>query len=354
MPVFIAKDLCRLGANLFQAVGSPSEDAWLVSDHMVESGLLGHDTHSVLRFPQYVESVRSGKVVPGAAFDVIRETERIAKVSGNWNFGPVTAHRAADLAAKKARDGAVAAVTVIQCNHVARLGHYGAQIAADGDLVGMLFCNGHGSDHSTVPFGGAERRLPTNPLSIAIPTGREWPVVLDMTTSMTSGGAMRVYRNRAQPVPDGFIVDASGKPTTNVEAYYGPPHGAMLPLGFPSTGHKGFGLAVVVDILSGALSGAGCTQANPPEAGNALFIVAINIKSLVSVTDFHREVGEFVDRVKSSPVAEGFEAVMLPGEKSHLMRQQRLKKGLPVDDAAWEQIVDIATELDVELPHPKK
>ena len=284
MPVFAAGDLRRLGSDLFAAVGVPREEAELVADHMVESGLLGHDSHGVLRYPQYVESVRRGKVVPGAPFEILSEAPRIAHVSGNWNFGPVTAHRAAQLAASKARDGAVAAVTVRSCNHVARLGRFAAQIAASGDLVGMLFCNGHGSDHSTAPFAGAEKRLPTNPLAAAVPSGREWPILLDMTTSMTSGGAMRLYRNRREPVPEGFIIDSGGAPTTDVEKYYA--GGALLPLGFPGTGHKGFGLAVAVDILAGALSGAGCSRQDPPEAGNALLIAALNVAAFVPLDEF--------------------------------------------------------------------
>ena len=350
MPVFAAGDLRRLGSDLFAAVGVPREEAELVADHMVESGLLGHDSHGVLRYPQYVESVRSGKVVPGAPFEILSEAPRIAHVSGNWNFGPVTAHRAAQLAASKARDGAVAAVTVRSCNHVARLGRFAAQIAASGDLVGMLFCNGHGSDHSTAPFAGAEKRLPTNPLAAAVPSGREWPILLDMTTSMTSGGAMRLYRNRREPVPEGFIIDAGGAPTTDVEKYYA--GGALLPLGFPGTGHKGFGLAVAVDILAGALSGAGCSRQDPPEAGNALLIAALNVAAFVPLDEFLEEVGQFAQRVKSSPPADGFDEVVLPGEKSHRVREQRLRAGMPVDESAWEQIRAVAAELGVALPEP--
>ena len=350
MPVFAAGDLRRLGSDLFVAVGAPREEAELVADHMVESGLLGHDSHGVLRYPQYVDSVRSGKVIPGAPFEILSEAPRIAHVSGNWNFGPVTAHRAAQLAVEKARGGAVAAVTVRRCNHVARLGRFAAQIAASGDLVGMLFCNGHGSDHSTAPFGGAGRRLPTNPLAVAVPTGGDWPILLDMTTSMTSGGAMRIYRNLGEPVPDGFIIDAEGAPTTDVEKYYG--GGALLPLGFPGTGHKGFGLAVAVDILAGALSGAGCSRRDPPEAGNALLIAALNVAAFVPVAGFLEEVGEFAARVKSSPPTEGFDEVVLPGEKSHRVRGQRLRDGMPVDESAWEQIRAVAGELGVALPEP--
>ena len=251
MPTFRAEDLKLLGEQMFACVGVPADDAELVADHMVESGLLGHDSHSVLRYPQYVDMVRSGVVKPGAPMEILDEAPRLAQVSGNWNFGPVTATAAVELAIEKARDGALSVVTVKHCNHIARLGRF-VVLAAEQNFIGLMCANGHGSDLAVAPFGGRERRLPTNPLAVAIPTGKhEWPIVLDMTTSMTSGGALRNYRNRNEPVPAGSIIDAEGRPTTDVEDYYGPPQGAILPLGFPATGHKGTGLAIAIDILAG-------------------------------------------------------------------------------------------------------
>jgi uncharacterized oxidoreductase len=199
------------------------------------------------------------------------------------------------------------------------------------------------------PFGGRERRLPTNPLSVAIPTGaHEWPVVLDMTTSMTSGGALRQYRNRNEPAPEGSITDGDGRPTTDVEDYYA--GGAILPLGFPATGHKGTGLALVIDVLAGALSGAGCSRADSPETGNALFIAVLNPEAFLPLEEFTAEVDRFIDWVKSSPPAAGFDEVLLPGENSHRIFQERSRGGLEVDDTAWAQISELAKELGIELP----
>jgi len=350
MPRFTAESLRLLGADLFSSLGVPRDEADLVADHMVESGLLGHDSHSILRYPQYVDMVRRGQVKAGAPLEVIKDAPRLAQVSGGWNFGPVTATAAMELAIDKARTGAVSVVTVRDCNHVARLGRFAAMAPAAGDFISIVCANGHGADLAVAPHGGRERRLPTNPLAVAVPTKRDWPVLLDMTTSTTSGGALRYFRNRGEPAPPDSIVDGEGNPTVDVEEYYGPPPGAMLPLGFPVTGHKGFGLAVIVDVLAGALSGAGCSREDPPETGNALFMAVLRIEAFTPVDAFYAEVEQFIDWVKSSPPREGFDEVVLPGENSHVIRQQREAEGLEVDEAAWGEIEAIAAELGVDLP----
>jgi uncharacterized oxidoreductase len=352
MPRVHATDLERLGFEFFTHVGVPEADAQLVSEHMVDAGLLGHDTHSVLRFPQYTNMVREGKVKAGAPLEILQEKDGVLQVSGGWNYGPVTATRAVELAIEKAQTRALVAMTIKDCNHVARLGRFVDIVARQGNLIAILCANGHGSDLAVAPYGGRERRLPTNPLAVGIPTKRDWPIVLDMTTSMTSGGALRDYRNKGLPVPEGSIIDAEGRPSTNVEDFYGPPVGAMLPLGFPLVGHKGFGLSLVIDILAGGLSGGGMSQENPPETGNALFLTVFDISAFRDLADFHDDVDKFIDWLKSSPPMEGFEEVMLPGEKSYKTYQARRKNGLDVDDTAWEQITALAGELGIAVPEP--
>ena len=351
MPLFRAEDLRRAGEEMFQRLGVPVEDAELVTDHLVESGLLGHDTHSVLRLPQYVGMVRNGMVRPGAELELLAETPYMARVSGGWNFGPVTATAAVRLAIDKVRDGALSVVTVRDCNHVARLGRFAALAAAEG-MICMIAANGHGGDLAAAPFGGTQRRLPTNPLSVAIPSGRDWPVLLDMTTSAISGGDLRLLSNLGREAPEDAIIDAGGRSTTKVEEYYGPPQGAVLPLGFPQTGHKGFGLGLMVDILAGALSGAGCSQARPERSGNALFIAVLRTEAFAAAGDFLAATERFIEWVKSCPPTAGFDEVMLPGEHAHCQYLRRCRDGLEVDATAWEQIGALAAELEVELPEP--
>lgn len=353
MPRLAAADLKRLGRDFFVAVGVPEDHARLVADHLTEAGLDGHDSHGPLRLPQYVGMVRDGTVDPHAELRLLQETPYSARVSGGWNFGPVTATEAVQLAVDKATRGALAVVCVRDCNHIARLGSFAAVGPAAGQVV-LMAANGHGGDLAVAPHGGAARRLPTNPLCAALPSGRQWPLVLDMTTSAVSGGALRLLRNLGAAVAPGRIIDAEGQPTTDVEDYYGPPPGAMLPLGAPLTGHKGFGLAVAVDILAGALSGAGCSKADPERSGNALFIAALNIEAFTGLEDFRREADAFVGRLQDTPPAPGSDGVELPGERAFRTRGQRLQAGVPVDDSAWGQIGSLAVELGVALPTPVK
>ena len=351
MPRFRALDLQSLAEQLLLRSGVPDGDARLVAQHLVEAGLAGHDTHGVLRLPQYVDMMRSGKVCPGAPLTVLTRTAGAARVSGGWNYGPVTATAAMDLALELTGESAVGVVAVCECNHVARLGRFSA-IAAAAGCIGIVAANGHGGDLAVAPHGGCERRLPTNPLSVAVPTGHGWPLLLDMTTSVVSGGALRLWRNLGQAATAGTLIDAAGQQTTDVESYYATPPGAILPLGHPTAGHKGFGLALVVDILAGALSGAGCSQDDAPVTGNGLFVLALRIESFLPLPGFLAEVDRFIDWVKSSPPAPGFVEVIIPGEGAHRARNERLANGLEVDPAAWRQIAALADELRVPLPAP--
>ena len=351
MPTFAHQDLRRLGIDLLMAAEVPRAAATTVADHLVESGLRGHDTHSVLRFPQYVEMARSGKVKPDAPMTVVRETAFVAQVSGGWNYGQVTMNQAVELATAKATDAGFAVVTVRECNHVARLGHFAAAATAQ-NRIAIITSNGHGGDLCVAPFGGIARRLPTNPVAIGIPTGGAWPILLDMTTSAMSGGDMRWYRNWEKPLPAGNTIDHAGNPTRDVEAFYGPPAGAILPLGFLQSGHKGYGLSVVVDILSGALSGAGCSKENPPTTGNALFIAVLDVAAFLPLEEFFQHATALIDWIKSSPPAAGFEEILFPGENSHRIYLERSRTGLEVDGKAWDQIAELAAELEVALPLP--
>ena len=323
MPTFRCEDLDALARACLDRVGVPAADAALVADHLVEAGLMGHDTHSVLRLPQYVNMARDGTVELGADLTVIDESDFGARLSGGWNYGPVTATRALEVALDKVRGGAVAVVGVRDCNHVARLGRF-AERATREDCICLMTANGHGGDWSVAPFGGRTRRLPTNPICCGVPTGGDWPVILDMTTSMISGGDMRLLRNKGEDAPAGMLVDAEGRPTTKVEEYYGPP--------------------------PGAISGAGMTKQAPERTGNALFIAVLKVAAFQPLEEFYAEVQGFIEWMKACAPAEGFDEVFLPGERAYVRKRERMRDGLYVNEGAWGEIVELAAELSVELP----
>ena len=251
-----------------------------------------------------------------------------------------------NLAVEKAREASVGLVTVHRCNHVARLGGFASMAAAQG-MVGMISCNGHSADLAMAPWGGIGRMIPANCLAVAFPSGRDFPVLLDLTTAVAAGGKVRVKLAQGERLPEGWVIDAAGNSSTDPEDYVSR-QGALLPFGGP-VAHKGYGLAFVLDVLSGALSPAGCSMADSPVTGNALFVQAILIDAFRPLATFEAEVGRFIDHLKSASPAPGFDEVLVPGERSHRTRLKRLEEGIPIAEATWERICGKARELGISV-----
>ena len=347
MPILSAEELRRIGQELYQRLGASLEEATTVVDLLVESNLAGHDSHGVRRLLQYVAGIRSGKIVPKAKVEIEMETAATAVLKGNWGFGHVTAVEAMKIAIQKAKEASIGIVTVYQCNHVGRLGGYPPMAACQG-MVGIMSNNGHGSDLSMSPWGGVGRILPANCLAMAFPSDHEFPVALDLTTAVAAGGKVQLALERGEQIPEGWLSDAEGGSTTDPAVYVTDPRGSLLHFG-GTVGHKGSGLAVVLDILSGALSPAGCSRMNAEVTGNALFVQAIQIESFKPLEEFKAEVGQFINHVKSAAPAPGFDEVMVPGERSYRTRKHRLEEGILVEDATWEQICAAARDLGVKV-----
>jgi uncharacterized oxidoreductase len=249
------------------------------------------------------------------------------------------------LAIQKAKEADVSSVSVCRCNEVGRLGGY-ALIAAEHGMIGSLMVNDHGGGGCVAPYGGIERRLSTNPIAYAIPVGGRDPILLDMSTSVVASGKIRVKKNRKEPVPEGWIIDAAGKPTTNVEDFYGPPPGALLPFGGIAA-YKGFGLSFVVDILAGALTGAGCSRGEASRVGNGLFITVLNIASFVDPPAFHEEVERFIACIKSTKKGAYVDEILIPGERGWREQNRRQLEGIFIDDGTWQEIQAVAVKYQV-------
>ena len=346
MPVFAPDELRRIGREIYEQKGASTEEADTVARLLVESSLLGHDSHGILRMPQYVTAIDNGQIVPRAETVVERETACTAVLNGNWGFGHVTAVDAMKVAIEKARTASVGMVTVHGCNHVGRLGAY-PPMASEQNLIGMLTNNGHGADLAMAPWGGLGRILPANCLAVAIPSGGDFPVVLDLTTAVAAGGKLRVQLAKGERLPDGWLIDDEGNPSNDPNLYVNR-NGALLPFG-GAVGHKGSGLAIVIDILSGALSPAGCSMADSPVSGNALFVQVIDIEAFRPLDEFKIEVKRFVDYVKGARPAPGYDEVLVPGERSHRTRQERSRDGIPVAEATWEHVAKVAESLGVKV-----
>jgi uncharacterized oxidoreductase len=345
MPIFSANQLIDIGTKIFLAAGAPIEEAKLVSEFLVKSNLAGHDSHGIIRIIQYVNEIEKGIIKPGAKIEIVRETQSSAILNGNWGFGQVIAKRAMELAIEKAKSSVVSVVCAFNCNHIGRLGDY-TLMASRNNMIGIAMVN---STKIVAPFGGRERMLSTGPISFAFPSDTEFPLVVDIATSVVAEGKVRVMLHKGEKIPYGWIIDKDGKPSDNPQDLYD--GGALLPLGGDEAGHKGFGLGLAIDILSGILSGAGCAYEDT-KRGNGVFFQAINIEKFMPIKEFKRKVNELIKAIKASKPRPGFKEIIIPGEPEHLMEKIRLKNGIYVPEKTWEEIKHIAKKLGINnIPH---
>lgn len=338
--LFDHRAVSRLAASLFEAAGAPPLEASLVAEHLVTSSLMGLDSHGVLRVPEYLDLVLQGKIVPGAPIEVRRTTATTAIVDCGYNFGAVGAVRAIEEACHLARHSGTASVITRHCNHVGRLGAY-VQAAAEQELVAIATCNSPVYGHFVLPWGGREGRLATNPVAYAVPTGGD-PIVADISTSVAPEGKIRKHMHLGQPLPEGWVVDAGGRPTTDAAAFYGPPRGGILPLG-GSAGHKGYALGLLVEVLGSAL--AGVAADDPAVVGNGVCLIVLDPKSFCPIDEFKRLMDGLVAYIKSSPPAAGFDEVLVPGEPEFRTLRRRSIEGIPIDPVTINAIRDHASRL---------
>jgi uncharacterized oxidoreductase len=340
MPTFRAKDLEALTSAIFEAAGSPDDVAARLGQALVTSNLMGVDSHGVVQIPLYVQWVREGQVKPTVEIEIVRETPNIAVVDGHWGFGQVTAQKGMQLAIKKARQHQISLVGLVNCNHIGRLGEY-TMMAAEQGLIGITVANA--GPEEVAPFRGAERIFDTNPISVAVPAGKMHPFLLDYATSACAEGKLRVASNKGASIPEGWILDKDGSPSTDPNDFY--QGGVILPFG----GHKGYALALLVDLLGGALTCAGCTCLPEYGGGNGVVMGAIDVEAFRPLDEFAENADRLFTRVKQSKTIPGFEEILIPGEPEFRQLEKRKRDGIPVDDTTWGKILDVAGELRVDV-----
>lgn len=349
MPNKSADELVTVSKAIFQASGSSEEEATIVAEHLVDSNLTGHDSHGVQRVPQYIGEIDEDFITPSSSVKVQKEWPAGAVIDGHNVYGQVSCAVAMKTAIDKAGDSGVSAVTLFGANHSGRLGTYGEMAAAAG-MVGIVFVNAGGAGQWVAPFGGREKRLSTNPICIGAPSGGEFPMLLDMGTSIAPEGKIRHFHKSEMQCPDGWLIDGDGNPSNDPGVLYKDPPGAILPVG-GSAGHKGYGLGFLIDILTGALSGAGVCRSDLTGASGkgGLLFLAINVENFTGLSGFRDQVDVLADYVKSTPPAPGFEEVLVPGEFEHRFRQKRLKEGIEIPDLTWEEINDTAKKVGASI-----
>jgi hydroxycarboxylate dehydrogenase B len=334
---------------MFEAVGATPAEAATVANSLVDANLCGHDSHGVMRAPQYVDFVRKGTYKVGVPLTVLSETPAVVAADGGWGFGQVQAYRLLEKLVPKARALGIACGTLRNCGHTGRLGEY-AEFAAREQMALFAAVNSHGAGRRVSPPGGTEGRISTNPICMGAPTSAA-PVVIDFGTSAAAEGKVRAQFQKKQPTPDGWLVDSKGEPTTDPAVLYTDPRGSIVPFG-GAQAYKGFGLGLLLDLLCGGLSGGPCSNPAFPLAGqgNAAVFVLFNPALFGGTDHFLKESDGLTAFVRDCPTAAGVSAITLPGDPERLTKEKRLADGIAVPDGTWELIAKTASELNVQLP----
>ncbi len=336
------QQLRPLATQLFAAAGAPLSEAGIVADHLVEASLRGLDSHGIIRVLFYLDEIAKGRLKPNAPVTVERDRPTTAVVDAHGNFGQVCGVRMVEVAAAKARATGLSCVISKHSHHVGRLGAYTEALAAQGFVALGTVCS-HKPGHYVAPWGGREGRLATNPISWAAPTSRA-PLVLDMSTSMIAEGKIRALMHAGEDLPPDCVLDAAGKLTRDPQAFYGPPRGTILPFG-GAMGYKGFGLSLLTMVLGEAMAGEEIADDSPYI--NGLALVTIDPAAFEERAGFLARMDRMVAYLKATPPAAGAREVLLPGEFELRTRETRLRTGIPISPATWEQLQARAQQLGV-------
>jgi len=356
-----AEALRAFCAQVFEKLGVSHDDAKITSDVLVAADLRGVDSHGVARLSRYANYLKDGRARAQFEARIVHETPSTAVIDGAAGLGPPVAYRAMQLAISKARDNYVGFVAVRNSNHFGIAGYY-AMMALEYDMIGMSASN---AKPVVLPTFGREAVLGTNPISIAVPAGRERAFVLDMATSTVAQGKVEICEREGKPIPLGWATDEKGRPTSdptlvlrNIGDRIG---GGLLPLGGMGEelgGHKGYGLALVVDIFTALLSGAAFSDLTYPVDENdrplpaniGHFLGAIRVDGFRPLSEFKATMDGLIRRIKSSSKLEGANRIYIHGEKEFETSERRQREGIPLCHEVAVDLQTIAKDLGLRVP----
>jgi L-2-hydroxycarboxylate dehydrogenase (NAD+) len=350
MPSVGVKDLRSIVQGIFERLGVPPNDARTTADVLITADMRGIESHGVGRLERwYSTPLSEGRIEPKPTIRVLEETFTTLTVDGGNGLGQVVATRAMEKCLEKARSSGLAFATVRNSNHFGIAGYY-SMLALSYNMIGISLTN---SPPYVVPTFGRHVRLGTNPISVAVPTGRSAPFVLDMATSIIPIGKIEVAKRKKTPLAAGVAVDAGGVVTTDPEEAW--PGGGLLPLGGTreTGGHKGYGLALLVDILSGVLAGgASGSMVGGPESDKPTrvghFLGAIRIDAFRSLNSFKEDMDAMIEALQTAPKAAGQGRIYVHGEIEHETALERSNTGIPLHPAVITSIRETCQTLGVE------
>lgn len=335
--------LIDFATGVYAGEGVPQADARLIADTLVQADLWGHQSHGVLRLGWYLDRIKNGVMNPVTTPEFIVDAGSIAVIDGHDGVGHVLTKLAANEAIRRAKAHGIGAVGVRMSNHFGTCMYYTRMGTQEGCVM-FLTSNG---GPAMAPWGGRRKVIGTNPWSVATPAGKHPPFLMDMANTGVARGKIYLARNKHQPIPEGWAIDKDGAPTTDPQAAI---DGIILPM----AGHKGYAIAMMVDVLSGVLTGSGfLSQVHSPyktaEKSNCgHFMIAINIEAFQPLAEFNARMEQYIGEIKSVPLARGFDEIFYPGEMEARNNLRNRKEGLQLPEDTLTDLARIARETGLE------
>lgn len=339
--------LTQLVGDIFAAQGCSAAESERIARYLVAANLTGHDSHGVIRVPRYVGMLAKDEVRRDVTAAVVTDTPAFALVDGGYGFGQTVGPQAVQLGIDKALKGGVAVVGLRHAGHLGRIGEW-AEMAADAGLCSLHFVNVAGSE-LVAPFGGVERRFSTAPFAAGFLVPGRAPVILDFATSLVAEGKVLVAANGGKPLPEGALIEPDGTLSRDPDTLYGPAVpgaarnaqnglGAIRAFGE----HKGSGLALICELVAGALTGSGCAGPGPRRFCNGMLSIYMAPGQFGPAEDLAAETTRYIDHFKACRPAEAGGEVLLPGEPEARRRAERIAGGVPLPEEVWRSLGDTA------------
>ncbi|QOI96213.1 MAG: Ldh family oxidoreductase [Flammeovirgaceae bacterium] len=347
---YTISELKNFAYSVFTKMGCPETDARLAADALLAADVRGIDSHGVARLSGYVRLWEANRINPTPAIRIVHESPGTATVDGDAGLGLVVAPKAMAIAIEKAKACGTGWVAVRNSNHFGIAGYH-TMLALEHDMIGWAMTN---ASPLVAPTFSTERLLGTNPISVAIPAGKQPPFVLDMATTTAANGKLEILQRKNKEAPLGWIQTKDGKPSAN-------PHelkagGALIPLGsdYEHGSHKGYGLGAMVDILSAVLSGANYgpwvppfvaflqPPADPVGSGIGHFLGAMRIDAFRPAEEFKQHMDTWIERFRSAKPVEGNSSVLIHGDPERQMTDKRLKEGVELNPAVEKDLKELA------------
>ena len=348
-----AEKLRQLMETLLLAAGVPGEDSQLAADNLLQADLRGVNTHGALRLPVYLRRLSAGTVTARPKMKVTMERAAVAVLDGDNGLGQISGYKAMKLAIQKAKECGIGSVWVVNGHHFGA-GAYYVAMAAAADMIGFTVSN---TVPLMAPWGGCQARVGNNPFAVCIPAGEEKPILLDMAFSQVAQGKLHLALAKGEKIPLGWAIDREGWPTEDPAAAI---KGMLLPAG----GYKGYGQAVVADLLSGLLQGAGigdgvkAMRSLDEYQNSGQMYLAIDISAFQKPEELKARVDEYIRWLRATPAAPGVEEIFLPGEQSWRRLEQNLREGILLPEAVLAELAAegdrLGTDIRSLIPEPEK